>query len=91
MAQININTGSVANDGTGDTIRQAFTSVNSNFTELYSNMTAVVGADASALQQWMAGKVHTFWPEVAGLGGEKVEVIVVQDVAAHGRAGSPLG
>lgn len=47
MAQININTGSVANDGTGDTIRNAFIAANSNFTELYSNMTSTSGADAT--------------------------------------------
>jgi len=31
MAYININTGAVANDGTGDTIRSAFSTVNDNF------------------------------------------------------------
>lgn len=31
-----INTGTAANDGTGDGLRTAFTKVNSNFTELYS-------------------------------------------------------
>ena len=31
MAYININTGAVANDGTGDTIRSAFGTVNDNF------------------------------------------------------------
>ena len=38
MAQKTINVGSVANDGTGDTIRGAFTNVNANFTEVYSNI-----------------------------------------------------
>lgn len=45
MAQKIINVGTVANDGTGDTIRGAFTNVNANFTEVYSNisnLTAVV-------------------------------------------------
>ena len=37
MAQQNINVGTVANDGTGDALRDAFVKVNSNFTELYSN------------------------------------------------------
>lgn len=36
MAKQLINTGTVANDGTGDGLRTAFTKVNSNFTELYS-------------------------------------------------------
>ena len=35
MAKTTINVGSNANDGTGDDIRSAFISVNSNFTELY--------------------------------------------------------
>ena len=36
MARIPINTGSQANDGTGDDLRSAFTSVNTMFTELYA-------------------------------------------------------
>ncbi len=35
MAQINLNTGSNANDGTGDTLRSAMQNVNTMFTELY--------------------------------------------------------
>ena len=38
MSQKTINVGTVANDGTGDTIRGAFTNVNANFTEVYSNI-----------------------------------------------------
>ena len=37
MAQQLINTGTVANDGTGQTLRTAFDKVNSNFTDLYNN------------------------------------------------------
>ena len=36
MAQQIINTGSTANDGTGDALRDAFIKTNDNFTELYS-------------------------------------------------------
>jgi len=36
MAKQTINVGTVANDRTGDTLRAAFTKVNSNFTELYA-------------------------------------------------------
>ena len=36
MARINIGVGSNANDGTGDDLRSAFISVNTNFTELYA-------------------------------------------------------
>jgi hypothetical protein len=38
MAKQVINTGSVANDGTGDTLRAAFTKTNANFTELYNSV-----------------------------------------------------
>jgi len=41
MAQKTINVGTVANDGTGDTIRSAFTNVNANFTEVYSNISSL--------------------------------------------------
>tara|TARA_S200000501_G_scaffold377513_1_gene436190 strand:+ start:20 stop:769 length:750 start_codon:yes stop_codon:yes gene_type:complete len=36
MAKTNVNTGSSANDGTGDPLRTAFTSVNSNTDEIYT-------------------------------------------------------
>ena len=36
MAKQTINTGTTANDRTGDTLRAAFTKINSNFTELYN-------------------------------------------------------
>lgn len=38
MSQQIINTGTSANDGTGDSIRTSFTKTNSNFTELYANV-----------------------------------------------------
>lgn len=47
MSQKIINVGTVANDGTGDTIRGAFTNVNANFTEVYNNtanLTATLAA-----------------------------------------------
>ncbi len=36
MAQSGINIGTLANDGTGDDLREAFIKVNNNFTELYA-------------------------------------------------------
>lgn len=42
MARQTINTGSLANDGTGDTLRGAGTKINANFSELYS----LLGGDA---------------------------------------------
>ena len=40
MAQQNINTGSSANDGTGDSLRAAMVKIQSNFTELYGDETS---------------------------------------------------
>jgi hypothetical protein len=41
-----INTGSAANDGTGDTLRTAATKINSNFTELYNDVASITGNTA---------------------------------------------
>lgn len=49
MAKQTINTGTVANDGTGDGLRTAFTKVNSNFTEVYNNV-STIQANVSTLQ-----------------------------------------
>ena len=49
MTQKTINVGTVANDGTGDTIRGAFVNVNANFTEVFGNIsnltTTLAGMD----------------------------------------------
>ena len=37
MAQLTLNVGSNANDGTGDTLRDAMIKVNTNFTEIYAS------------------------------------------------------
>jgi hypothetical protein len=41
MAKLDINTGSAANDGTGDQLRTAFGKANTNFTELYTNQNLI--------------------------------------------------
>lgn len=49
MARININTGAEADDGTGDSLRDAFTSVNTMTTEIYADdfvTTARIADDA---------------------------------------------
>jgi len=43
MAKQTINIGTVANDGTGDALRDAFDKVNDNFDELYAVPEEVVG------------------------------------------------
>ena len=45
MARQSINTGSTANDGTGDTLRQAGRKINANFAELYG----LLGGDSATL------------------------------------------
>jgi hypothetical protein len=59
MARQNLRRGAAANDGTGDTLRQAGLKINQNFSELYSklgagvdsanNLSTVMGFDSSAL------------------------------------------
>lgn len=51
MAQQLINIGTVPNDGTGQTLRTAFQKVNSNFTELYGNISGTPDAVASTVVQ----------------------------------------
>ena len=45
MARQNISTGSAANDGTGDTLRQAAQKINENFVEVYQRL----GGDSDTL------------------------------------------
>lgn len=45
MTQQVINIGALPNDGTGDTIRVAYTKINQNFTEVYGAI--VNGSDAA--------------------------------------------
>lgn len=45
MARQNIDTGTTANDGTGDTLRSAGTKINENFIELYQTF----GLDSNTL------------------------------------------
>ena len=51
MAKLVINVGSIANDGTGDTLRIAGQKINSNFTELYDNFAS---ASAQVSADWTA-------------------------------------
>lgn len=47
MAQQTIDIGAVANDGTGDPLREAFGKCNDNFTELYTGRSYVLGKSAT--------------------------------------------
>ncbi|MBA4092388.1 MAG: hypothetical protein C0494_17600, partial [Sphingobium sp.] len=47
MAQQTINTGTIADDGTGDTLRAAFIKANANFSELYPLLVAALTSIAA--------------------------------------------
>ena len=51
MAQQNINVGTVANDGTGDTFRGAFVKTEANFTDLYSQINAAISGSVFLSQE----------------------------------------
>jgi len=55
MAQQEIDVGSIAGDGTGDPLRDAFTKINENFTELYSGNVQVTAANV--LVESVAGRI----------------------------------
>jgi hypothetical protein len=50
MTKQTINLGTYANDGTGDDLRTAFTKVNSNFTDLYTQLSTFNGTNIGAGQ-----------------------------------------
>jgi len=55
MARLTIDTGTAGNPATGDSLRGAFTKVNTNFTELYARSTAktpeAIGAEGDVAGQ----------------------------------------
>lgn len=55
MAQQEIDVGSIPGDGTGDPLRNAFTKINENFTELYSGNVQVTAANV--LVNSVAGRI----------------------------------
>lgn len=85
MAQQTINIGTVANDGTGDPIRDAFDKANDNFTELYTGLTGLLdfkgSTDCSANPNYPAASKGDFYlVSVAGkIGGASGIVVEVGD------------
>lgn len=59
MAKQTIGVGSVANDGTGDALRNAFIKTNDNFTELYQGGGGTRVAIAASDVDFSAGQVFT--------------------------------
>jgi len=62
MAQQTINIGAIANDNTGDTLRGAGEKINDNFTELYTDISALTTATAytPTLVDSGGGRTFTF-------------------------------
>ena len=84
MAQQTINLGTVANDGTGDPIRDAFDKCNDNFTELYAGLVGLLdfkgATDASANPNYPAASKGDFYivsvaGKIGGASGTDVEVL----------------
>lgn len=65
MAQLIINTGTVANDGTGDYVRVAWTKANANFTELYA-ADVVLSGSISDLQDRFVSVAQTYYVATTG-------------------------
>lgn len=83
MAQQTIGIGTSANDGTGDTIRDAFDKCNDNFTELYTGLTGLLdfkgSTDCSANPNYPAASKGDFYlvsvaGKIGGASGISVEV-----------------
>jgi hypothetical protein len=83
MPQITINIGTVANDGTGQTLRGAFSNTNSNFTELYnhhSNVTSnivSVGVGANSWANTVAVAGNNYTNAVGAAGNNYINTIAV--------------
>lgn len=76
MAQQLINVGTVANDGTGDTWRDALVKVNANETELFSAILAnrVVVTQASDLAGALSSDVEYFIDGTVDMGSQSISV-----------------
>ncbi len=74
MTQQIIDIGSAPNDGTGDTIREAFEKVNENFTDLYAGAGADTGPQGPQGPQGVAGPTGAVGPQgpsgPSGVNGE---------------------
>lgn len=74
MAQQTINVGASANDGTGDTIRDAFTKSNSNFTELY-NLVAAASLVADDTAPVLGGNLDVAGFDIVSSSNGNIEII----------------
>ena len=72
MPQKFINVGNQSNDGTGDSIREAFSKVNNNFADLYDFLEAPTGFRFANLEDYPAGVAETDPLLKLGPGGQIV-------------------
>jgi hypothetical protein len=72
MPQKFINVGNQSNDGTGDSIREAFSKVNNNFADLYDFLEAPTGFRFANLEDYPAGAAETNPLLKLGPGGQIV-------------------
>jgi hypothetical protein len=72
MPQKFINIGNQSNDGTGDSIREAFSKVNNNFADLYDFLEAPTGFRFANLEDYPAGAAQTDPLLKLGPGGQIV-------------------
>ena len=66
MAKLGISTGTVANDGTGDTLNEAGTKANSNFDEVYTYLGDGTNLGSTGTSQIVAGKLQVGAGESTG-------------------------
>jgi len=90
MTQQIIDTGSVANDGTGDPIRAAFTKTNANFDELYNTATVNVTGNITGGNLTTTGTVTGSTVNTAGLVITGVEIVAPNYVAVSGSGTTTL-
>lgn len=86
MAQQIVNIGTIANDGTGDTVRAAGTKINANFTELFGSIAGLLNlkgnTDCSTNPNYPTGiKGDSYYATVAGkIGGASGKSVDIGDV-----------
>ena len=66
MAKLGISTGTVANDGTGDTLNEAGTKSNANFDEVYTYLGDGTNLGSTGTSQLVAGKLQVGAGESTG-------------------------
>ena len=70
MAQQNLNVGAVSNDGTGDTLRNAFIKTQDNFTELYTTkQDTLVAGFGDTINPYGSKTANTFLAAPNGTNG----------------------